>query len=594
MEHIRNFCIIAHIDHGKSTLADRFLELTHTVPPRKMREQILDQMSIERERGITIKLQPVTMNYEQDGKKYVLNLIDTPGHVDFNYEVSRSLAAVEGAILLVDATQGIQAQTLANLYLALGENLVILPVLNKIDLPNANIPRAKNELTHLLGADADDLLLVSAKTGSGVKELLEKIIKKIPPPHERNSQAPRAIIFDSKFDEYRGVITYVRVFDGVFQKGDRIRFLATNEEVEILEVGILKPDMEECKSLGSGSIGYVVTGVKEISESRVGDTLTLASFENIIPLPGYREVKPMVFAGVFSEEGDEYPLLREAIQKLKLNDAALFYEPEHSKALGFGFRCGFLGMLHAEIFLERLRREFSLEVTMTVPSVAYRITLSSGEVNIIHSPQELPHPTKIRLAEEPIMRVDIVTPKIYMGAIMQFLGERHGIYRDTEYLQEDRVVLHYDLPLIVLLVDFYDKLKSISSGYASLNYEFLGYKEVDIVRLQIFIAQEEVEALSSLVYKEEAYQVGRKIVDTLLCKIPRQQFAIKIQASVDGKILASDQINPFRKDVTAKLYGGDYTRKRKLLEKQKKGKKRMKVQGRVQIPPEAYLAVLKR
>ncbi len=592
LKNIRNFCIIAHIDHGKSTLADRFLECTGTVLKRDMKEQLLDQMSIERERGITIKLQPVSMNYISAGEPYTLNLIDTPGHVDFSYEVSRSLAAVEGAVLLIDATQGVQAQTLANLYLALEQNLTIIPVLNKIDLPAARIDAVKKEVVELLGGDENDILLSSGKTGEGVEKILARVIERVPAPKSA-LLSTRALVFDSQFDEYRGVVTYVRVFDGSIQKGDRIRFFVSGAVLEVLEVGVFKPKMVPIPVLESGQIGYVVTGIKDISQSKVGDTLMSEKEKNILPLAGYEEVKPMVFSGVFTREGDEYTQLREAMEKLKLNDASLQYEPEHSSALGFGFRCGFLGLLHAEIFMERLKREFGLSPVMTIPTVSYRMVLTNNEIKNIRSPQDLPEAHYIRSLEEPFMLVDVVTPREYVGALMQFFAERRGVYKTTEYLREERAILHYEMPLSQLLVDFYDKVKSLSAGYASVNYELSRYSPVKVVRLDILVAEEPVEALSLIVYTDEAHKIGKKVVEILKDVIPRQQFAVKIQAAVGGKIVAAERITPFRKDVTAKLYGGDITRKRKLWDKQKKGKKRMMGTGRVEIPPDAYLAVLK-
>ncbi len=591
MNNVRNFCIIAHIDHGKSTLADRFLEVTGTVSKREMKQQLLDSMDIERERGITIKLQPARMSCQG----YELNLIDTPGHVDFNYEVSRSLAAVEGAILLVDATQGVQAQTVANLYLAIEQNLTIIPVVNKIDLPNAQVDQAKHEIVQLLGCKEDEILEASGKTGIGVEEILQAIIQRIPSPKIEEEKPLRALIYDSRFDEYRGVVAQVRIFDGQLKAGDRINFLSFGKESEVLEVGYYNPKMIKTPSLKSGEIGYIVTGLKEISYCRVGDTISLAG-QKVAALSGYKEVKPMVFAGLFCKEGDMYPRLREAIEKLKLNDAALSYEPENSQALGFGFRCGFLGLLHLEVIQERLRREYNLDLIVTVPSVAYQINMKNGSQMTIKSPQELPAPEAIEKIFEPVMTVDIFSPKEYLGGIMQLVSQKRGVYKNTEYLDENISVLHYDVPLTALLVDFYDKLKSVSSGYASLNYDFLGYEPADVVRLDILVADEKVEALSSLVYRDEAYHVGKKIVESLKETLPRQQFVVKLQASVGGKIIAGERISALRKDVTAKLYGGDFSRKRKLLEKQKKGKKKMMEigHGRVDIPPEAFLAVLKR
>lgn len=588
---IRNFCIIAHIDHGKSTLADRLLEFTGTVSKREMKNQLLDMMDIERERGITIKLQPVRMNY----KNYILNLIDTPGHVDFNYEVSRSLAAVEGALLLVDATQGIQAQTLGNLYLALEQNLAIIPVVNKIDLQNAEVEKTVQEVMALVGCKREEIILASGKTGVGVAEILEAVIKKVPPPAGKINEPLRALIFDSKYDDYRGVVAYVRVVDGEVKPGDKIFLMATKTESEVLEVGYFKPKFFPAEKLSAGEIGYIVTGLKEIEKCRVGDTVTVKSEDlSVNSLPGYKEVKPMVFAGIFCKEGDDFPKLREAILKLKLNDASLTFETEQSKALGFGFRCGLLGLLHLEIVEERLRREHNLDVIVTVPSVAYRITNNKGEVLIIKSPSELPDPSHIKLIEEPWIKIDVVSPSTYIGGIMQMVQEKRGVYFDTEYLDADRVILHYEIPLSAILVDFYDKLKSVSSGYASLNYEFFGYKKAEVSKMDILVATEPVEALATIVYRDTAQDVGRRIVESLKKVLPRQMFEVKIQAAIGGKIIASEHLPAMKKDVTAKLYGGDVTRKNKLLEKQKKGKKKMKALGKVDIPPEAFLAVLKK
>ncbi len=585
---IRNFCIIAHIDHGKSTLADRLLEVTGTVSQREMKEQLLDQMDIERERGITIKLQPARMQW----KDCQLNLIDTPGHVDFTYEVSRSLAAVEGAILLVDAAQGIQAQTMANLYLALEQDLTIIPVLNKIDLPSARPDEVAQEVANLLGCDPDEILRVSAKTGLNVESVLEAVIEKVPEPRDAKSKETRALIFDSNFDEYRGVIAQVRVFDGELKAGDEIVFYSTNKKIEVLEVGCYHPKMKKTDKLMTGETGYVVTGLKEIGMCRVGDTIVSNTQQQ--PLPGYKEVKPMVFAGIFTKEGDDYAKLREAIEKLKLNDAALVYEAEHSQALGFGFRCGFLGLLHLEVFQERLQREYDLDLVVTVPSVGYHAKLTDGKEKVIRSPQDLPKPELIDIVSEPIMKVDIFSQKEHLGSIMQLVAEKRGVYINTEYLDEHVAVLHYEVPLTSLLIDFYDKLKSVSSGYASLTYELLKFEPAHIVRLDILVAEEPVEALSSLVYKDEAFRAGKKIVNSLKDSLPRQQFVVKIQAAIGGKIIAAERLSALRKDVTAKLYGGDYSRKRKLLEKQKKGKKKMMSHGKVDIPTEAFMAVLKK
>ncbi|MFH1712452.1 MAG: translation elongation factor 4 [Patescibacteria group bacterium] len=596
-DRIRNFCIIAHIDHGKSTLADRLLEITGTVDKRKMKEQMLDSMDLERERGITIKLAPVRMKYVKDGKEYTLNLIDTPGHVDFTYEVSRSLAAVEGAILLVDATQGVQAQTIGNLYLALDQNLEIIPVLNKIDLPAADIPARTEELKNLIGCQAEDILTVSAKTGEGVEKLLDRIVEKVPYPQGRDVESPRALVFDSNYDDYRGVVAYIRVVDGKIRKRDQLKMMATKAVTEILEVGALCPGFFPTEDLETGQIGYVVTGFKDILACRVGDTMTLSSVKDVKPLAGYREVTPMVFAGIFPEEGDDYDTLREAMERLKLNDAALMYEPEQSPALGFGFRCGLLGMLHLEILKERLEREFGIQLIVTVPSVAYHIyRRESDEAELIKSPLDLPDPSHIDRIEEPWARLDIITPAEHIGGIMSFVQERHGIYKNTEFLSEGRAILRYEIPLSSIIVDFYDRLKSVTSGFASMNYEVFEYRPADIVRMDILVAEEQVEALATFTYRDEAEKMGRRIVETLKKSIPRVQFVIKLQAAIGGKVVAAERISALRKDVTAKLYGGDVTRKRKLLEKQKKGKKKMLAagKGQVRIPSEAYLNVLKR
>lgn len=589
MKKIRNFCIIAHIDHGKSTLADRMLEITGTVSKREMKDQILDQMDLERERGITIKLQPVRMSYEG----YELNLIDTPGHVDFTYEVSRSLMAVEGALMLVDATQGVQAQTIANLYLALENNLVVIPVINKIDLPNAQTEKARDEIVNLLGCEREEIHLSSGKTGAGVRELLSAVIEKIPGPKTEEEKPLRALIFDSVFDEYRGVIAYVRVFDGKIKNGDKIRFVGNQKTAEALEVGHFTPKYRKDPELSSGEIGYIVTGLREVAQCKVGDTIALLETQ-VDPLPGYKEVKPMVYAGIFCKEGNDFPHLREAVEKLKLNDAALSYEPENSQALGFGFRCGFLGLLHLEIFQERLRREFNLDLVVTTPSVAYKAFFKNGKQEMIYNPANFPDPTFLDHVEEPVMKTDIFTPKEYLGAIMQLATGKRGLYQNTEYLDQDVAVLHYLIPLTQLIVDFYDKLKSVSSGYASLNYDFLGYERVDVSKMDILVAEEKVEAFSLITYADSVRQVGKTIVGILKEKLPKQQFVVKIQAAVGGKVIAAERISALRKDVTAKLYGGDWTRRAKLLEKQKKGKKKMMNLGKVDIPADAFLAVLKK
>ncbi|MBU0648639.1 translation elongation factor 4 [Patescibacteria group bacterium] len=589
MNNIRNFCIIAHIDHGKSTLADRLLELTATVEKRKMKEQVLDTMELERERGITIKLQPVRMNYQG----YILNLIDTPGHVDFNYEVSRSLAAVEGAILLVDATQGVQAQTLGNLYMAMEQNLTIIPVLNKIDLPNAQVDQRKQELIKLLGAKPEEIFQVSAKTGQNVDAVIQAVIEKVPPPEVRPGAPLQALIFDSNYDEYKGVIAYVRLMNGQVSTGEKINFLGTDADCEVLETGYFRPQFEKSDELSAGEIGYIVTGLKTIKNCRVGDTITLEK-EKAAILPGYKEVKPMVYAGIFPKDGADYPRLRDAIDKLKLNDAALSFEPERIQALGFGFRVGLLGMLHLEIVKERLRREYELDLIVTAPSVANKVFLTKGEERVIKSAQEMPDPTYIEHTEEPWVSVDIITPKEYVGNIMSLAQDRRGEYKNTEYLDTNRVILHYELPLAEVIVDFYDKLKSVSSGYASLNYEFIGYRKAKIVKLDILIAEEPDEALAMLVPQEKAHQEGKRIVEMLKKNLPRKQFVVKIQAAIGGKIVAAERLSALRKDVTAKLYGGDVTRKRKLLEKQKKGKKKMMTRGRVEVPSDVYLKILKK
>jgi len=592
---IRNFCIIAHIDHGKSTLADRFLEITGTIDKRNMKAQLLDQMELEQERGITIKLQPVRMKY----KGYVLNLIDTPGHVDFTYEVSRSLAAVEGAILLVDASQGVQAQTIGNLYLAMEQNLTIIPILNKIDLPNANVEKVSEEIIHLLGCKREDILACSGKTGEGVPEVLQAVIDQVQPPEFNTQDKSRALIFDSFYDDYRGVVASVRTVDGSIKKGEKIFFMGTKGVAEVLETGHYSPALAPDSTLENGQIGYVVTGLKELDEVRVGDTITSEKYHADTPLPGYKQIKPMVFAGIFPQEGDDYNALREAMDKLRLSDSSLVYEPEHSQALGFGFRCGFLGMLHLEIFQERIWRDSGLHIIATIPSVAYHVQKTNREQLIVKSPQDLPDPQHIEYVEEPWMNVDIITPQSYIGNVMGLVSERKGIYTNTEYLSAgsgDRAMLHYEIPLASLITDFYDKLKTVTSGYASLNYEFKDYRKADVVRMDIVIAEEKVEALATLVWRDQAFATGKKIVNSLKETLHRQQFEIKIQATIGGKVIASERLSALRKDVTAKLYGGDVTRKRKLLEKQKKGKKKMMSmgKGKVEIPTEAYLAVLKR
>ncbi|MBT4209915.1 MAG: elongation factor 4 [Candidatus Komeilibacteria bacterium] len=588
MEDIRNFCIIAHIDHGKSTLADRMLEITGTVEKRKMKAQLLDQMELERERGITIKLQPARMDWA--GK--ILNLIDTPGHVDFSYEVSRSLAAVEGAILLVDATQGIEAQTLANLYLALDQDLDIIPVINKIDLPAADVEKVSKEIINLLGCQQEEILMVSAKTGQGVEEVLNVIADRIKAPIKKSDDL-QALVFDSTYDEFKGVVIYTRIFSGEIKKGDKIKFVATDEPTEVLDIGYFKPHWVSSGHLKDGEIGYLITGVKDLEKAQVGDTI-ISVKKQTPALPGYKEIKPMVYAGIFPQEGSEYQKLREAILKLKLSDASLVFEPASSPALGFGFRCGFLGLLHLEIFQERLSREFNLELIVTTPTVAYNIYFNKGDMEVLTTPSEMPEVTKIERTEEPYMHIEVLTPKEYMGPLMEYIISQRGIAKDNEYIDDNRMILRFDIPLASILVDFYDNLKSISSGYASLNYDFADYRKCEIVKMDILVAEDIVEALTSIVYKDEVHKVGKRIINKLKEVLPRQQFVIKLQAAVGGKVMAGEKLSALRKDVTAKLYGGDVTRKRKLLEKQKKGKKRMAQSGRVEIPQEAYLAVLKR
>ncbi|MFA7169256.1 MAG: translation elongation factor 4 [Candidatus Paceibacterota bacterium] len=600
-ENIRNFCIIAHIDHGKSTLADRLIELTHAVEERKMKAQLLDQMDLERERGITIKLQPVKMEYIYEDKNYILNLIDTPGHVDFTYEVSRSLAAVEGAVLLVDATQGIQAQTIANLYLAMEQNLVIIPAINKIDMPSAMVPEVEQEIMDLIGCEREEILKISAKTGESVDKVLARVIKEVPCPQGETDAPARALIFDSYFDSYKGVVAQVRVVDGEIKMGEEIAFLGSKAESEILEIGIITPELKKRESLRTGEIGYIATGLKEVGKCRVGDTISnlhnVFDEENVdkaIPLPGYKEVRPVVFASVYPIDGAEYPALRDALEKLKLNDASLSFEPESSTALGRGFRCGFLGMLHLEIVTERLTREYDMNLVVTTPSVSYKIVEKTGEEKTIFSPAGMPDPNYILEVKEPWAKLEIVLPEDRIGNVMALAENSRATYKSTSYLSKGRVILTYEVPLLNIIVDFYDNLKSISSGYASMSYEPIGFRAGDLIKLDILIADERVEAFSRIVPREEAHNEGKKIVEKLKKVIPRQNFSIAIQAAISGKIVARETIQAFRKDVTAKLYGGDVSRKNKLLDKQKKGKKKMKSIGKVDIPQEAFLSVLKK
>jgi GTP-binding protein LepA len=592
-DHIRNFSIIAHIDHGKSTLADRILQITNTVAEREMRDQVLDRMDLERERGITIKAQAVRIYYQaDDGREYQFNLIDTPGHVDFTYEVSRSLAACEGAILVVDATQGVEAQTLANALLALENDLEIIPVLNKIDLPGAEPEKRAEEIANLIGCARSEILQISAKTGEGVPAVLEAVVQRVPPPKGDLDGPPRALIFDSVYDQYRGVVAFVRVRDGSFRKDDPLLAMVTRRRSDTEEVGIFSPDMLKTEVLRAGEVGYIIPGIKEVADLRVGDTLTNAQRPASEPLPGYREVTPMVFCGIFPIDGEDYPNLRDALEKLKLNDASLFYEPETSKALGFGFRCGFLGLLHMEIIRERLEREFDLDLLATTPNVRYEIEMLSGEVLAISNPVDFPESGSIKEVREPYITATILVPSEYVGPVMELCNDKRGRFAHMEYLTSYRVRLDYDLPLAEIVLDFFDLLKTRSRGYASLDYELKDFEPGDLVRLDIRIAGEIVDALSLIVHSDRAYAIGRGLAERLRKKIPRQMFEIAIQAAVGSRIIARESVAALRKDVLAKCYGGDITRKRKLLEKQKAGKKRMKMVGTVEIPQEAFLAVL--
>ncbi len=587
---IRNFCIIAHIDHGKSTLADRMLQITGTVPDREMRAQYLDRMDIERERGITIKSQAVRMPWDVDGRSYALNMIDTPGHVDFSYEVSRSLAACEGAILLVDAAQGIEAQTLANLYLAMENDLEIIPVLNKIDLPAADPERVAREIADLIGGDPEDILKVSGKTGMGVEELLDRVVERIPAPVGDAAAPARAMIFDSVYDPYRGVVTYVRMVDGRLTPREKIKMLSTGAEHEALEIGVSAPEPTPTKGLSVGEVGYLITGVKDVRQSKVGDTVTGKLQPASDPLPGYTDPKPMVFSGLYPIDGSDYPVLREALDKLKLSDAALQYEPETSVALGFGFRCGFLGLLHLEIISERLRREFDLDLIATAPSVVYQVTREDGEEITVTNPSEYPD-GKIMSVREPMVRVAILAPKDYVGTIMELCQSRRGSLLGMEYLGE-RVELRYAMPLGEIVFDFFDHLKSRTQGYASLDYEPMGEQEADLVKVDILLQGDKVDAFSAIVHRDSAYHYGTMMTERLRKLIPRQQFEVPIQAAIGARVIARETIRAIRKDVLAKCYGGDISRKRKLLEKQKEGKKRMKMVGRVEVPQEAFIAAL--
>ncbi|SEF48313.1 translation elongation factor 4 [Paenibacillus sp. UNC499MF] len=591
---IRNFSIIAHIDHGKSTLADRILEFTGALSSREMQEQVLDQMDLERERGITIKLQAVRLNYKaDDGQEYILNLIDTPGHVDFTYEVSRSMAACEGALLVVDAAQGIEAQTLANVYLALDNNLEILPVINKIDLPSADPERVKQEVEDVIGLDASEAVLASAKAGIGIKEILEQVCQKVPAPQGDPDEPLKALIFDSHYDPYKGVIVYVRVVDGAIKAGTKIKFMATGKVFDVIEVGAFKPRMSIVDELNVGDVGFIVAGIKNVGDTRVGDTVTNAVKPAVEPLPGYRKINPMVFCGLYPIETSDYNDLREALEKLELNDASLTYEPETSSALGFGFRCGFLGLLHMEIIQERIEREFNIPLITTAPSVIYRITMTNGEIIEIDNPSNYPDPQRIDFVEEPYVKASVIVPNDFVGAIMELCQGKRGEFINMEYLDTNRVTLSYDIPLAEIVYDFFDLLKSRTKGYASFDYEISGYKKSNLVKMDIMLNGEQVDALSFIVHRDGAYNRGRIICEKLKELIPRQMFEVPIQAAIGQKIISRETVKAMRKNVLAKCYGGDISRKRKLLEKQKEGKKRMKQVGSVEVPQEAFMAVLR-
>ena len=591
---LRNFCIIAHIDHGKSTLADRLLQDTGTVSSRDMQEQFLDNMDLERERGITIKLQAARMNYKaDDGEEYVLNLIDTPGHVDFSYEVSRSLQACEGALLVVDASQGVEAQTLANVYLALENDLEIIPVLNKVDLPGADPEKIKNEIESIIGLDTSKAITCSAKTGVGIPEILQAVVDRIPSPKDNTDQATKALIFDSYYDPYRGVIVYFRIMSGGISKKDKVLLMSSKKSYELDEIGVMAPDQVKVNSLHAGEVGYLAASIKAVADARVGDTITLVDRPAEDALPGYAEAKPMVFCGLFPTDADQYPDLRDALDKLQLSDAALKYEPETSSAMGFGFRCGFLGLLHMEIVQERLEREYDLDLIVTAPSVIYKVKMIDGEVKMIDNPATLPDPQKRETIEEPYVRMEIYTPNDYNGTLMGLCQDRRGDFIDMKYITTDRVTLIYEIPLAEVVTDFFDQMKSRTKGYASMEYHLIGYRENDLVRLDVLINSERADPLTTIVHKDNAYGVGKGLVEKLKELIPKQQFKIPLQASIGSRIIASEGISALRKDVLSKCYGGDISRKKKLLKKQAKGKKRMKSMGKVDVPQEAFMAVLK-
>ena len=592
-KHIRNFCIVAHIDHGKSTLADRIMDLTGAVSAREAKQQLLDSMDIERERGITIKLTPVRMHYTYDGEEYELNLIDTPGHVDFTYEVSRSLKACEGAILIVDASQGVEAQTLTNVYLALDNDLEIIPVINKIDLPSARPDEVKAEIEDVIGLPADDAPLISAKEGIGIDKVLEQVITLLPPPKGDFNKPLKALIFDSFYDSYKGAISIIRVFDGCVRAGDKIKMMATGATFDVTEVGYFTPGSTQAESLGAGDVGYLCASIKNVSDTKVGDTITLANNPTAEALPGFKEAEPMVFSGVYPADGARYDDLKEALEKLKLNDAALFYEPEVSVALGFGFRCGFLGLLHMEIIEERLEREFDLDLITTAPSVSYRVVTTKGETLEISNPTALPNMSEVDHLEEPMVKASIYTPPEYVGTIMELCQDKRGSFINMTYIETTRVLLEYEMPLGEIIYDFFDSLKSRSKGYASLDYEINGYKKSALVTMEIPLNGEVCDALSLIIHRDKAYARGRAIAEKLKDVIPRQQFEIPIQAAIGGKVIARETVKAVRKDVLAKCYGGDITRKKKLLEKQKEGKKRMRQIGSVEVPSEAFMTILK-